>query len=175
MCDASQCLHIHVQLQSGRLLVSENLPLLSSFLPQTISSNCPSCTFTNKVNIFQHTLQTDLRLIFGWSLVAMANTVGLSHLPDSSASLNEIMRLLEKGLFFACYSISFWLVICCIPCLLLSSLTCNLYMVRASVHAGDPAELCDTGYVSSLWGHRLQIREVQDPGGKTLTFHAHLV
>lgn len=43
-------------------------------------------------------------------------------------------------------------------------------MVRASVHAGDPAELCDTGHVSSLRGHRLHIGEVQDPGGKTVTF-----
>lgn len=37
---------------------------------------------------------------------------------------------------------------CYLP--LLCSLTAVLYMVRASVHVGDPAELCDTGHVSSL-------------------------
>lgn len=65
---------------------------------------------------------------------------------------------------------------CCFSCLMLPfSLTLNLHVVRASVHAGDPAELRDTRHVSSLWGHRLWLWEVQDPGGKTflLFFKKH--
>lgn len=60
---------------------------------------------------------------------------------------------------------------CCFSCLMLPfSLTLNLHVVRASVHAGDPAELRDTRHVSSLWGHWLWLWEVQDPGGKTFSF-----
>lgn len=155
------------------LFASLNLPLLSSFLPQTICFKCSSCTLTNKLNIFKHTLQKDLCLT-GWYGSNGKHNWALPP-PRRLCKFEWDNEVIGERPFFACYSKLLILVICCIPCLLASSLTFNPYMVRASVHAGDPAELCDTGHVSSLWGHRLQIGEVQDPGGKTLTFHARLV
>lgn len=62
-------------------------------------------------------------------------------------------------------------IACCFSCYTLPfSLTFNLHVVRASVHAGDPAELRDSGHVSSLRGHRLWLREVQDSWGKNLFY-----
>jgi len=49
------------------------------------------------------------------------------------------------------------------------SLTVVLHVVRAGVHVGDPAELRDAGHVSSVRGHHLRLREVQDPAGKTVS------
>jgi len=63
---------------------------------------------------------------------------------------------------------------------MLYSLTPILYVVRTSLHVGDPAELRDAGHVSSLWRHQLWVREVWDSGGKShfaffkmnsITFH----
>lgn len=75
--------------------------------------------------------------------------------------------------FRAKCNVPFDLFACCFSCVLSYSTCCHFsltrtpHVVRASVHAGYPAELRDSGHVSSLWGHRLRLWEVQDPGGKT--------
>lgn len=42
-----------------------------------------------------------------------------------------------------------------------------LHMVRAHIHAGDPAQLCDPGNVPALWGHQLPVRLVPHPAGQS--------
>lgn len=91
----------------------------------------------------------------------------------------------NEVIFFFCLLLNFWLLSFVMFHASLPSLTFHLHVVRASVHAGDPAELRDTGHVSSLWGHRLRLREVQDPAGEaaggstcyglSVAFFAHLV
>lgn len=51
-------------------------------------------------------------------------------------------------------------------CLLLD-LGTRQHVVREDQHHGDPAQLCDSGHVSALREHRLCLRPLPDPAGKS--------
>lgn len=44
-----------------------------------------------------------------------------------------------------------------------------LHMVRAHIHASDPAQLCDSGNVPALWRHQLPVRLVPHPAGQSVS------
>lgn len=45
------------------------------------------------------------------------------------------------------------------------TLTAFPHVVRTHIHAGNPAQLCDSGDVPALWRHQLPVRVVPRPTG----------
>lgn len=113
----------------------------------------------SRVFVYSHVLMVDVSGL-QWILLLLSGSVCLM-----------IFRRFQAIYFFALLPVCFW--VCKPPScdVYLKShhvwfnLNPFLYVVRARVHAGDPAQLRDSGDVPALWRCRMSFRVVPNPTG----------